>query len=266
MTHLGAHDSPFVGPLPTDNQNLDIASQLNLGIRFLQGQTHADDNGILNLCHTSCLLRNAGPLADFLKSVTDFLGKNPREVVTLLLTNGDNLPLSKFDAAFTASGAWKYAFTPPSSAQGQLALGAWPTLAELIDNQTRLIVFLDTGADTSGKTAPYILDEFTHFFETPYDTTDPSFAQCKLDRPVGSKPDGKMYIVNHFLDANVGFGGLLAPNKARVRETNAKAGNGSIQGQIELCEGLYERAPWGVLVDFIDQGDVMRAQGEANGL
>jgi hypothetical protein len=34
---------------------------------------------------------------------------------------------------------------------------------------------IDYGADTS--TVSYILDEFTYFFETPYDTTDPNFPE-----------------------------------------------------------------------------------------
>jgi hypothetical protein len=61
ITQIGAHDSAFVGILPTDNQLRSVTSQLNSGIRFLQAQTH-NDSDILHLCHTSCLERDAGPL------------------------------------------------------------------------------------------------------------------------------------------------------------------------------------------------------------
>ena len=267
VTHLGTHDSPFVGPLLTDNQNLDITSQLNFGVRFLQGQTHVNED-TLNLCHTSCLLRNAGPLTDFLKTVSEFLDNNPREIVTLLLTNGDNAAVIKFDDAFTSSGARKHVFTPSSSSQGKpLALDEWLTLGQLIERNTRLVVFLDSGADTSGKAAPYILDEFTYFFETPFDTTDPSFNQCRLDRPANSSPDAKMYIVNHFLYKKIWIGKeVLVPAWEKAEETNARNGDGSIGQQIIRCEGIYQKAPWGVLVDFVDQGDVVAAQNDANGL
>jgi len=98
----------------------------------------------------------------------------------LLLTNGDNVDVSRFDAAFTSWGNKPYTFIPASS-PGVLPIDAWPTLQELISVGTRLVVFLDYGASPS--TYPYILDEFPYFFETPYDNTDPTFPDCTLDRP-----------------------------------------------------------------------------------
>ncbi len=88
----------------------------------------------------------------------------------------------------TSSGLASYAYAPGTT----LNLDQWPTLQELIDSGKRLIMFLgkhvvqfffepllilaiDYGADTS--VVPYILDEFTYFFETPYDTTDPNFPE-----------------------------------------------------------------------------------------
>lgn len=61
ITQIGAHDSAFVGILPTDNQLYNVTTQLDSGIRFLQAQTH-NDSDILHLCHTTCLERDAGPL------------------------------------------------------------------------------------------------------------------------------------------------------------------------------------------------------------
>jgi hypothetical protein len=112
---------------------------------------------------------------------------------------------------------------------------------------------------------PYILDEFSYFFETPFDTTDPNFAQCTLDRPGNSSPNGKMYIVNHFLDAKI-FGGLLVPDRLDLKKTNAATGQGSIGAQVGLCEGLYGKAPKAVLVDYFNTGDVFTAERSMNGL
>ena len=114
------------------------------------------------------------------------------------------------------------------------------------------------------KRYPYILDEFAYFFETPYDTTDPNFAECTLDRPPNSLPDGKMYIVNHFLDISV-FG-ILIPDNPRDQQTNAATGSGSIGAQVALCEGIYKRNPKAVLVDYFDKGDVFTAERSMNGL
>lgn len=140
VSFIGAHDSPFVGDLPTDNQNYNITQQLDFGIRFLQGQTHMD-GGSLDMCHTSCLLEDAGSLQDFLSEVKTWMDANPNEVITLLITNGDNVGIGNFSDAFTASGITQYAFVPQGS-PNVLGIDDWPTLQELITAGTRLVAFL----------------------------------------------------------------------------------------------------------------------------
>jgi hypothetical protein len=141
VSQVGSHDSAFVGISLADNQYISVTAQLNFGIRFLQGQTHLDELGILSLCHTSCLLRDAGPLQSYLATVKMWLDNNPNEVLTLLLTNGDGVNISLFDIAFTASGIKHYAFVPPSTTS-LVAINAWPTLQGLINSGKRLVVFL----------------------------------------------------------------------------------------------------------------------------
>jgi hypothetical protein len=140
ITLVGAHDSPFVGDGLSDNQNINITAQLELGIRFLQGQTHKSGDTI-EMCHTSCILEDAGSLDDFLGSVKTWLDSNPNEVVTLLVTNGDNLDISEFSSVFNSSGILPYVYTPPTS-PGVLPMDQWPTLQGLIDNGTRVVAFL----------------------------------------------------------------------------------------------------------------------------
>ena len=140
VSFIGAHDSPFVGDLLTDNQNLDITQQLNFGIRFLQGQTHMD-LGTLDLCHTSCLLEDAGSLQDFLSEVKEWMDVNPNEVVTLLITNGDSVGIGNFSEAFVGSGISTYAYVPPGS-PNVLGIDEWPTLQEMINSGKRLVAFL----------------------------------------------------------------------------------------------------------------------------
>jgi hypothetical protein len=137
VTQIGTHDSAFVGILPTDNQYESLTSQLNAGIRFLQAQTHVK-NGALEMCHTTCAELDSGTLVSYLTTITTWMAANPNEVVTLLLTNGDGAAVSLFGAAMTSSGLSAYAYTPPS----QLAMADWPTLQELINKNTRLVMFL----------------------------------------------------------------------------------------------------------------------------
>ncbi|KAL9133413.1 MAG: hypothetical protein Q9175_005412 [Cornicularia normoerica] len=258
ITTIGTHDSAFVGDLPQDNQDLSVTAQLDAGIRFLQAQSHKNILGTLELCHTSCFEEDAGTVESYFSTVKTWLDANPNEVLTILLVNGDNVPVSMFDTAYTSSGLKPYAYIPPNS---PLAIDVWPTLQELITAGTRLVAFLDAGANPS---VPYILDEFTYFFETPYDTTDPTFPECTIDRPPGATADGRMYIVNHFLDLDLG--GIDIPDNAADNTTNAATGVGSIGAQADLCIGLYGRAPVGILVDYFDHGNVFAAQNTLNGM
>ncbi|ODH46804.1 hypothetical protein GX48_07103 [Paracoccidioides brasiliensis] len=261
VSFVGAHNSPFVGFLPQHNQEISVINQLNLGIRYLQGQTHLNARGKLRMCHTSCFLENAGGLDAYLKKVKSWLDDNPDEVVTLLITNGDVLDVSRFDEAFAKSGIVPYVFVPPSSPH-RLNMDAWPTLGQMIRSGKRLVVFLDYEANTNR--FPYILDQFTYYWETPFDTTDPLFLHCKIDRPPNANPDGRMYIMNHYLD--IERIGLLFPDRFSAPRTNAATGKGSIGAQVELCAAMHGRKPNVVLVDFLNQGDVLRAQDTMNGV
>jgi hypothetical protein len=137
VTQIGSHDSAFVGVLPPDNQYIPVVDQLNLGIRFLQAQTHKKDNGI-EMCHTSCLELDAGSLVSYLSPIRTWLDGNPNEVLTLLLTNGDAIPVAQFGTVFAAVGLDGYAYAPGVS----LALDQWPTLQSMIDAGKRLVVFM----------------------------------------------------------------------------------------------------------------------------
>ncbi|RDW91108.1 hypothetical protein BP5796_02273 [Coleophoma crateriformis] len=258
ITQIGTHDSAFVGWLPTENQADSVTAQLDAGIRFLQAQTH-EDNSVLTLCHTSCTELNAGPLSDYLTTVKTWLDANPNEVLTLLLTNGDYVDVTLFGDVMVSTNLSSYAYTPSS----QLTIDEWPTLQTLIDSGDRLVVFLDYDGDTSK--VPYILPEFSYFWETAYDVTDSSFSSCALDRPSGSNGAGLMYIVNHFLDFDVL--GIKFPDTLALSTTNAASGTGSIIAQTDLCESTWSsQKPKAVLVDYFEEGDVFTAQSLLNGL
>ena len=56
------------------------------------------------------------------------------------------------------------------------------------------------------------------------------------------------------------------PDNGADETTNAATGTGSIGAQVGLCEGLYGRAPKGVLVDYFEKGMVFVAQASLNGV
>ncbi|KAI8624809.1 PLC-like phosphodiesterase [Xylariaceae sp. FL1651] len=254
VTFTGSHNSGFVGIGPSDNQLTSVQAQLDQGIRFLTTQTH-DKNGVIEMCHTSCDLLDAGALQTYLGTVKTWVDGHPNDVVTLLITNQDAIDINKFADAFKAVGLDSYAFTP----SGQLGLDDWPTLGDLISSGNRVVVFMDYHADTTK--VPYILDEFAYYFETPFDPTEDQLTVCNVDRPAGASADGRMILANH--NRNVDVLGIDLPDLVNADDTNSIA---SITAQTNTCMGLYGRVPNVVLLDYVSIGDVTAAQSQLNGV
>ena len=261
-------------------------------------------------------MADGGSLEAYLVTVKDWLEAHPHEIVTLLLTNGDFLDVGAFEEVFVKAGMMEMVYTPTPPAHHNPAARKmkrnlrpersedddkghrhddtskkerrnfkkeeqpWPTLDTMLARNQRLVVFLDYGAKS--ESVPYILNEFDHFWETAYDTTDPTFSQCAVDRPriaktitststLEEKEEGerrgkvqeKMYILNHYLDTRVA--GWEVPNRRDAKRTNAAEGERSIGAQARLCERVHGRMPRVVLVDYFDKGEVFTVQDRLNG-
>ncbi|KZO90210.1 PLC-like phosphodiesterase, partial [Calocera viscosa TUFC12733] len=262
-TFVGAHDSFAVSPTSlAGNQDYDVTQQLTDGIRMLQNQLH-NSSGTIELCHTSCDLLDAGSLEAYLGKVNTWLKANPDEVVTLLLVNSDDIDVTQFGAAYTAAGLDTLSYTPPQAA---ITVDQWPTLGEMIDQGTRVVTFMDSGADFT--TVPYIIDvEFSNMWETPFDVTT-SF-DCSVNRTHGD-PTTQLYTINHFLDTAGSIGSIAfsTPDKSALGTTNAVSGPGSLGAQAEECLAEYSRAPNFMLVDFyeVGAGSVFEVAAGINGV
>ena len=127
-------------------------------------------------------------------------------------------------------------------------------------------VFQDYGADE--KTVPYLLDEFNYYWETPFNTLDPKFKQCTIDRKNKIDESGKttMNLVNHYLDVKIPFTDITIPDRLRLDKTNAVSGEGSLGAHADLCKSMYGRNPNVLLINFFGKGDAMGAQVKMNGL
>jgi len=231
---------------------------------MLQSQVH-NQNGTLELCHTSCLLYDGGSLQDYLTKVQSFMNANPNEVVTLLLVNIDNQPISSFASVFAAVGLDKISWSPPSA---QIGTSAWPTLGSMIDAGQRLVTFIDNGADFA--TAPYLIDEFSNMWEGPFDISNPSGFNCTISRPPTAS-SSEMYLINHYLytTSNLFGGSTPVPDKAQLPVTNAVSGAGSLGEEAEVtCPALHGHYPTFLLVDFYDwgNGSVFQVAAQLNGV
>lgn len=275
ITHLGAHDSPFVrdsttGYSTSGNQYYNSTVQLDAGVRLLSAQVHKN-NGNWHLCHSSCDLLDAGLLSDWLSDIKSWIVANPNEVVTILLVNSDNALPSDLDTQFTTANITSLAYKPASTTE---APATWPTLQELITAGTRLMVFatnLQTSTITSAQS--YLMNEFTFIFENNYDNTAPSDFNCTPNRPsqltTQSALSGNlMPFMNHFL-YTVGALDIETPNVDNITTTNSPGTTvvGELGYSLNTCKSEYSgRAPTFVLVDFFDQGPAMDAVDAINGV
>ncbi|CAK5265971.1 unnamed protein product [Mycena citricolor] len=265
VTYIGAHDSFAFSKDPlalARDQEIDIPSQLALGVRLLQAQSHID-NGVLKFCHTSCTLFDGGSVQDYLTKVKTFLDANPNEVLTLIFTNPDGADLqTQWKPAFDNAGISDLAFVPPSLPVKQ---ADWPTLGQMIDSGKRVVVFLDAGADGANP-VDFILPEFPMIWETPFSVTDKTFP-CSIDRiagPLGAADH--MYMINHSFNVNIlpFGGGVIVSDPLDAPTTNSVD---SILANAAGCNALGSgRAPNFVLLDFVNLGQGFAAADKLNGL
>ncbi|KAE9968335.1 hypothetical protein BLS_005904 [Venturia inaequalis] len=257
ITNVAAHNYPFVQLANTGrNQELGVTDQLNDGVRMLQAQTHYENN-TLWYCHTSCDLLNAGTVESSFKTIAAWLAANPYEVLTMLLGNFDQVDVNLYRAPFENSGLARYAYTPP---EVPMAVNDWPTLGQMILSQKRLVVFMDYAANQTR--VPWILDEFSQMWETPFSPTDAAFP-CTVDRPPKLNRNQsleRMYLANHNLNLQVSLLGLnlLVPNTGVINTTNSDdlANASSLATTANTCENEWGRAPNFLLVDFYNRGNV----------
>lgn len=197
-------------------------------------------------CHTSCDLLNAGTYQSELEIVASWLRDHPYDVVTILIVNSDLTTVENFVPAIQNSGLSAYLYTPKYVPQHK---DQWPTLSEMILSNERAVIFMDYNANQTA--VPYILDEFTHMWETPFSPQDPAFP-CTIQRPPGLDPkdarENYMYLANHNLNlavdvsAILGNGGsqtILIPNTADINRTNGEYDTfGQLEEMASNCSGM----------------------------
>jgi len=260
VTHLGAHDSPFVsnssnGFTISGNQYIDSIAQLNAGVRLLSAQIHLDQaTNQLHLCHTLCSLYDAGTLESWLTGIKAWMDSHPNEVVTILLVNEANAVASQVAGAYTNSGIIKYAFAPIQP------VTIWPAISTFISAGSRLVTFITNLSDNAG--ASYLLSEFNYIFENPYEVTSPTNFSCLPDRPGSLKGNsdaaiasGKLFLMNHFLGKLQAFS-IIIPDRDNANTTNSPdpSLSGSLGAAVQACSMLYGRAPTFVLADWVNIG------------
>ncbi|KAJ0367875.1 hypothetical protein COL26b_011119 [Colletotrichum chrysophilum] len=112
----------------------------------------------------------------------------------------------------------------------------------------------------------WIMDWFSYSWETPYGELDSNFPHCKRDRPQRDIDESKyMYLINHVWNIAMGarFEGetVKIPTRLAANITNSMD---SISRQVKLCKAKWGKIPNVILLDFIDDGDAIKAQDHFN--
>lgn len=217
------------------NQHVGYEAQAADGIRGFMLDVH-DDEGIATLCHGSCAL-GAEPLVDGLSRIALLLEAHPNDVFVLILQ--DEIEPPRIVEAFEASGLRRHAIAQ---------LQPWPTLAELIASDTRLLVTHEGGrADAPA----WYHDTYALAWDNDYAAASVEDFDCA---PFRGDPGSDVFLLNHFLTSPLASAALAAEaNPASV-----------LLEHVQRCEAESgQRVDW-LAVDFYDVGDVLSVVTQLN--
>ena len=214
-----------------------IVRQLDDGIRGLNLDTYMWQDQPF-LCHGFCEL-GATPLTETLEEIKFFVDSNPQEIIIITLQSGLDGETTR--SSFEQSGLLPYLYT---HTQGQ----AWPTLRELIEQGTPLVLF----SNSDGNTFPGYHSQWEHWLDNPYSAKEIEDFSCEVDR--GEPETASLFNVNHFLTNPIALEQL-------ANEANQ---NPVLPNHVFDCWEKTSRFPNQVLVDFYSIGELFDVVEELN--
>lgn len=202
--------------------------------------TLADGRPGTFLCHNHCAFGGV-EASTGLAEVREFLEDNPREVVTLIIQ--DVISVADTETAMAEAGLTEYLY-PHDHGDGR-----WPTLGEMIDRGTRLVVF----AEDSGPPPVWYANAFEAMQETPFLVVAPDRFTCESNR---GAPDASLFLLNHWVQR-------VAPDPSDAAVVNAYD---FLLARARQCEAERGLLPNFVAVNFYSIGDVIDVVATLNGL
>lgn len=222
------------------NQRHGVAQQLADGVRCMMLDV-SDDAGTTVLCHGGCNLgriEHAVVLAD----IAAFLDANPDEVLTIIYQ--DDLAVERIVADLEAAGLAGRTYTHEAGAP-------WPTLASMIDADTRLFVTAEVG----GPPPAWFHHVWDLTWDTPYTFHSMDEFSCEKNR---GSVDNDLFLVNHWVSTVID-----TPSEADAVTANAYD---VLYGRATQCQREAGQLPNFVAVDFYDTGDLFQVVRALNGL
>lgn len=217
------------------NQNWNISTQLNSGVRALMIDVYEGAEQ-LEVYHAYRVL-GWKPFVDVLGEIKTFLDDNPQEVVTIILECYASA--DKILADFENSGLSKYLYTKAANQD-------WNTLEEMINEDTRLVVFTDRNDAIAGQEWYHYVWDYA--VETHYSNSKKEDFSCEYNRGSDNAEDKDLFILNHFLTGSLtGVG--------RYSKSVAANANPYLLERIRECQFATGKLPNFITVDFYEIGD-----------
>jgi len=148
-------------------------------------------------------------------------------------------------ADLETAGLASLAYTHPQGAP-------WPTLGEMIDAGTRLVVT----AETAGPPPPWLHHVWDVAFDTPYTFVSQSDFSCALNR--GSATND-LFLLNHWLSTSPP---LNLPTEDGAKQVNQRS---ILEARARQCQQETGHLPNFVAVDFYEDGDLFAVVDALNG-
>lgn len=189
------------------------------------------------LCHTLCEL-GATRMTDTLKSMREFLDREPGNVLVLFLEN--YVKDDELADTFRETGTSKYAQVLD---RGE----PLPTLGQMIDSDKRLLLFTENRVDG----IPWLNDGFEWVQDTPLKAERPQDLSCKPSR---GNDDSPILMLNHWIDR---FPPPLSGNRAILTRK-------FLTRQIKRCEARRKMPVSFLAADYYDQGSLIDVARQIN--
>lgn len=211
------------------NQRRTVAVQLAEGVRALMLDVTIDE-GATSLCHGPCSYGKTAHV-EVLADIAGFLADNPREVVTILYE--DSASVAEVAADFEALGLVERLFVYEG--------GPFPTLAEMIAADTRLVVTAEQG----GPPPAWYHHLWDLAWDTPYSYMSPDEFTCAPNR---GDPANPLFLVNHWVNSV-----LDLPSEMNAMQVNTYE---VLHARALECMEAAGDLPNFVAVDYYEQGDL----------
>jgi len=222
------------------NQNHGVAQQLADGVRCMMLDV-TEDAGETALCHGPCTFGRLDHL-EVLLEIAAFLDAHPDEVLTFIYQ--DDVEAERIVADLEDSGLAARVYT---HAPGE----PWPTLAAMIDADTRLLVTAENG----GPPPAWFHHVWDLSWDTPYSFHSVDEFSCALNR---GQLGNDLFLVNHWISSVIDLPSQMDAKIVNVFDV--------LHGRAAQCQKEAGQLPNFLAVDFYEHGDLIAAVRALNGL